>query len=57
MKMIDLGLIVGTAITLLIIVGYSGPLVISPLDDLNTTDTEVLFHFDKADKIILDDNL
>lgn len=38
------------------IIGYTSPLVIGPLDDLNTTNTAVLFEFEKAGAILIDDN-
>ena len=38
-------------------VGYARPLVIAPIDDFVTTDNSVLFSFEKADVILIDDNL
>jgi hypothetical protein len=54
--MIDLIVVVGTLVIIAGFVGYSRPLVISPLDDLITSDTSVLFSFQKADVILIDDN-
>ncbi len=53
----DLLLVVGTLVTIAFFVGYSQPLVIAPLDGEITTQTKVLFAFDKADTILIDDNL
>ncbi len=55
--LIDAFLIVGSLFLIGGIIGYSTPLVIAPLDGYSTTDTSVLFEFDKADMIMLDDNL
>lgn len=54
---IDLALIVGTLIVLIVMVGYARPLVIAPIDDEVTSETAVLFEFDKADKILIDENV
>ncbi len=54
---IDFVLIVGTAFLLLFLVGYVRPLVIAPLDGLKTTENSVLFSFEKADTILIDDNI
>jgi hypothetical protein len=54
---VDLALIVGTLIVLLVIVGYARPLVIAPLDDFETTETQVLFEFEKGSVIWIDDNI
>jgi len=52
----DLVLIVGSLIALMFVVGYSRPLVIAPLDDLETSDNIVLFSIEKAEEILIDDN-
>jgi len=56
-KSIDFVVVALSLIIVVGLVGYGTPLVISPQDDLETTSTEVLFEFSKADKILLDDNL
>ncbi len=53
---IDMILIVGTAIALLGIIGYTKPLVIAPIDELQTTNTSILFEFEKGNIILIDDN-
>src|SRR3989344_8834067 len=54
---VDLAIIVTTVIGLFFLVDYARPLVISPADNLKTTENYVLFSFEKADKILIDDNL
>jgi hypothetical protein len=54
---VDLILVVGTIIILAGFVNYARPLVISPLDDIETTKGAVLFEFEKANIILIDDNL
>lgn len=54
---IDLALIGFTLAVLLILVGYVQPLVIAPLNEYESTDGEVLFLIQKADTILVDDNL
>jgi len=54
---IDFVLVVGTLMVLSFFVNYATPFVISPLDNLKTTDNFVLFEFENANSILLDDNL
>jgi len=54
---IDLLVVVGTLMAIAILVGYARPLVIAPTDELSTTNTAVLFSFEKANLILIDDNL
>jgi len=54
---IDLVFIIGTILAVSFFVGYARPLVIAPIDDLITSNTSVLFEFNKADLIFIDDNL
>ena len=54
---IDFVLIVGTLLLIAGFVGYARPLIIAPVDGLVTTETAVLFSFEKADLILIDDNL
>lgn len=54
---VDALLIVASLVGLLFLVGYSQPLVIAPIDDLETTNSSVLFEFDNANEILIDDNL
>jgi len=57
MKRIDI-VVVLVSLTLLVgIVGYGMPMVISPVDDFETTSSSVLFEFSGGNKILLDDNL
>jgi hypothetical protein len=53
---VDFVLIVGSLILLMILVGYSRPMILSPLDDLRTTDS-VLFSIESAEEILIDDNI
>lgn len=50
-------LVVGTIIFLAGFVNYARPLVIAPLDNLETTNTSVLFEFERGNVILIDDNL
>jgi hypothetical protein len=53
---IDLILIAVSVIGLIVLVDYASPLVIGPIDEYETTDTNILFEIEKADKILIDDN-
>ncbi|MDP3881251.1 MAG: hypothetical protein Q8Q31_00015 [Nanoarchaeota archaeon] len=55
-KKIDWVMIALTLAAIAALIGYSRPLIISPIDNLSTTDTAILFSFDKGNYIILDDN-
>jgi hypothetical protein len=54
---IDLAIIVVSLIVLMALVGYVRPMVISPLNGYETSDTEILFSIEKADSLLIDDNL
>lgn len=54
---IDLALIVGTVIVMFFALGYTSPLVIAPINDLNTLNNSVLFEFEKGNAILIDDNI
>lgn len=54
---IDLLIVAGTLIGLFIMFGYARPLVIGPIGDYNSTNTSVLFTFEKGEVILIDDNL
>jgi len=54
---IDLAIIVGSLIVLMAVVGYVQPRVIAPLDDYETLDSEILFSIEKAESLLIDDNL
>ena len=54
---IDLVIIVVSLAVLIFLVGYARPLVIAPLDDYETLDTEILFLIEKAESLLIDDNL
>jgi len=53
---IDFILVVGSLLLIAGIVGYTQPLAIAPLNGFETTDTAVLFEFEKAEVILIDDN-
>jgi len=52
----DMMLVGITLLALLFLVGYVRPLVISPLNDYETSDSEILFSIEKADTLLIDDN-
>jgi hypothetical protein len=54
---VDLILVLGSLLLISGLVGYSMPLVVAPLDDYVSTNGSVLFEFDNADLILIDDNL
>lgn len=54
---IDLVVIVGSLTVLMFLIGYVNPLVVAPLDEFETSEREVLFVIDKADVLLIDDNL
>ena len=54
---IDLVLVIVSLVVLIGVVGYVSPLVIAPLDDYETTETEISFSSEKADLLLIDDNL
>lgn len=53
---IDFSVVVGTFIIIAFFIGYTRPLVIFPIDDFTTTNKSVLFSFEKANVILIDDN-
>lgn len=53
---IDFAIIVGSLLILAGVIGYSRPLVVSPVDSYETADTSVLFSFEKASHMLIDDN-
>jgi len=53
----DLALVGVSLIALIIAVGYVSPLVIAPLDDYESSDGNVLFVIEKADTLMIDDNM
>ena len=54
---IDFVLIVGSLLIIAGLAGYSRPLVIAPINNFTTTETSILFSFNRADLILIDDNL
>jgi hypothetical protein len=56
-KTIDFVLLGLSVLVVIGIVGYARPLVIAPFDNFKTTNNSVLFAFDKADTIFIDDNI
>ena len=55
--MVDMILVGVSLIALLGVVGYTRPLVIAPLDGVVSANSAVLFEFEKADLILIDDNI
>ena len=53
---IDLAIVLISVFVLLGVVGYSRPLVIAPIDGLTSSDSEILFEFERADVLLIDDN-
>ena len=54
---IDAVIVVLTLISLIAVGGYVQPLVIAPLNEFETTETEILFSIEKAEVLLIDDNL
>ena len=54
---IDALVLVFSLFGVLFLVGYTQPLVISPVDDFSTSERGVLFSFENAEVILIDDNL
>lgn len=57
LQKIDLVLIVGTLTALIFLAGYARPLVIAPPDNYKTPQTNILFSIEKADTLLIDDNI
>jgi hypothetical protein len=55
--LIDFVLVVGSLIAVGFFVDYARPLVIAPINDYKTTNSSILFEFEKAELILIDDNL
>lgn len=53
---IDLVLLLGSLVALFFIAGYAQPLVIAPIDEYSSDNGSVLFSFDNAERIYIDDN-
>ena len=54
---IDVTVVLVSVFALIFLVGYMRPLVIAPIDNYSTSETEILFSIDNADRILIDDNL
>jgi len=54
---IDLIVVLVSVFVLMGIVGYARPLVIAPIDEYVSMDGEVLFEFERADILLVDDNM
>jgi hypothetical protein len=54
---IDFAVIIVSAAVLMFMIGFSQPLVIAPMDNFRTTNTEVLFSIEKGDRLLIDDNI
>jgi len=55
--MVDLVIVLVSVFVLMGVVGYARPLVIAPLDDYEGSGDEVLFLIEKADYLLIDDNV
>ena len=53
----DLVLIGISLVALIIVVGYASPMVIAPIDEYESSDGNVLFEIEKADVLMIDDNV
>ena len=54
---IDLIIIIVSLLVLMTVVVYSRPLIIAPIEDYESIDKSVLFFIEKADKLLIDDNM
>ncbi len=54
---IDLVIILVSVFVLMGLVGYARPLVIAPFDEYESLEGEVLFEFEGADVLLIDDNV
>jgi len=54
---LDLIVILVSVFLLMGLVGYARPLVIAPIDDYESDTGRVLFEFDRADVLLIDDNM
>ncbi len=54
---IDMIVVLVSVFVLMGVIGFSQPLVIAPLDNYETFETEVLFSIEKGEKLLIDDNL
>lgn len=54
---IDLVLVLVSVGVLMVLVGYAQPLVIAPLDEYESQDGEILFEMERADVLLIDDNI
>lgn len=53
---IDVLVLALTAVSILFLIGYARPLVIAPIDSLETSNNSVLFDFEKGSAVLIDDN-
>jgi hypothetical protein len=54
---IDVVIVIISIVVLIGLVGYAQPLVIGPLDEYESLDGNVLFEFQRADVLLIDDNI
>lgn len=54
---VDLVIVLVSLFGLIFVVGYVRPLVIAPVDDFETFDSEVLFSIENGDELLIDDNV
>lgn len=53
---IDLAVILISVFVLIVLVGYARPLVIAPMDEYETQENNILFSFERANILFIDDN-
>lgn len=53
---VDFIVILTSVFLMIFLVGYVNPKVIMPLNEFETTETNILFSIDNAEKILIDDN-
>jgi hypothetical protein len=54
---VDLVVIIVSVFVLIGAVGYVQPLVIAPIDEYESSDSDILFEISKADYLLIDDNI
>jgi hypothetical protein len=54
---IDFAIILISIFSLIFIIGYISPMIISPINNLKTSEKEILFSIENADYLLVDDNL
>jgi len=54
---IDVVVVALSLVILMGLIGYARPLVIAPMDDFESSDGNILFSFERADILLIDDNV